>query len=85
VYVVQIQLSECQELLTNGQSPLYFLADEIPLFINIKLYHPANNFAKSADALYNSMIDDRDGHIPSPMIMFTCTTLRDSLLVWQKN
>jgi hypothetical protein len=31
------------------------------------------------------MIDDKDGHIPSPLIMFTCTALHDALLVWQKN
>jgi len=31
------------------------------------------------------MIDDKDSHIPSPMIMFICTTLRHALLGWQKN
>jgi hypothetical protein len=31
------------------------------------------------------MIDDKDGHIPSPLIMFTCTALRLALLEWQKN
>jgi hypothetical protein len=31
------------------------------------------------------MIDDMDGHIPSPLIMFTCTALRHALLEWQKN
>jgi len=31
------------------------------------------------------MIDDKDGHIPSPLIMFTCTVLRHALLEWQKN
>jgi len=31
------------------------------------------------------MIDDNDGHIPSPLIMFTCTALRHALLEWQKN
>ena len=31
------------------------------------------------------MIDDKDGHIPSPLIMFTCTALRHALLEWQKN
>jgi len=30
------------------------------------------------------MIDDKDGHIPSPLIMFTCTALRHALLVWKK-
>jgi hypothetical protein len=31
------------------------------------------------------MIDSKDGHIPSPLIMFTCTALRHALLQWQKN
>jgi len=31
------------------------------------------------------MINDKDGHIPSPLIMFTCTALRNALLEWQKN
>jgi len=31
------------------------------------------------------MINDKDGHIPSPQIMFTYTTLRHALLEWQKN
>jgi hypothetical protein len=44
-----------------------------------------NNCGKYADGFYNSMIDDQDCHIPSPLIMFTCTTLRHALLEWQKN
>jgi hypothetical protein len=31
------------------------------------------------------MIDDKDSHIPSPLTMFTCTTLCHALLEWQKN
>jgi len=31
------------------------------------------------------MIDDKDGHIPSPLIMFTCTALRHALLEWEQN
>jgi hypothetical protein len=31
------------------------------------------------------MIDDKDGHIPSPLIMFICTALRHAFLEWQKN
>jgi len=31
------------------------------------------------------MINDKDGHIPSPLIMSTCTALRHALLEWQKN
>jgi len=38
-----------------------------------------------ADGFYNSMINDKDGHIPSPLIMFTCTALHHALLEWQKN
>jgi len=38
-----------------------------------------------ADGFYNSMTDDKDGHIPSPLIMFTRTTSRDAVLEWQKN
>jgi len=30
------------------------------------------------------MTGDKDGHIPSPLIMFTCTALRHALLEWQK-
>jgi len=31
------------------------------------------------------MINDKDGYIPSPLIMFTCTALRHAPLEWQKN
>jgi len=31
------------------------------------------------------MIDHKDGHIPSPPIMFTCTALHHALLEWQNN
>jgi len=31
------------------------------------------------------MIDDKDGHIHSPLIMFACTTMRHALLEWQTN
>jgi hypothetical protein len=48
-------------------------------------YHWANNRGKYADGFYNSMIDNKDCHIPSPLIMFTCTALRDALEEWQKN
>jgi len=85
VYAVQIQRRECRKLLTNGQRPLYFLAEAIPRFIYIKSYHQANNHGKYADGFYNPMIDHKDGHIPSPLIMFTCTALRHTLLEWQKN
>jgi hypothetical protein len=48
--------------------------------IYIKYYHRANDRGKYADGLYNSMINDRDGHIPSPLIMFTSTALHHALL-----
>jgi len=44
-----------------------------------------NNRGKYANGYYNSLINDKDGHIPSPLIMFTCTALRHALLEWQKN
>jgi hypothetical protein len=31
------------------------------------------------------MINDNDGHIPSSLIMFTCTALRHNFLEWRKN
>jgi hypothetical protein len=31
------------------------------------------------------MINDKNGHIPSPLIMFSCTALRHALLEWPKN
>jgi len=40
---------------------------------------------KFADGLYNSMINDQDGHIPWPRLMFTCTAVRHPSLEWQKN
>jgi hypothetical protein len=51
----------------------------------LKFYLRSNNQGKCADGFYNSMIADKDGHIPSPLIMFTCTALRHALLEWQKN
>jgi hypothetical protein len=72
-------------MLTNGQCPLYFLTEAILEFIYTKFYHRANNRGKYTDGFYNSMIDDKDSHIPSPLIMFTCTALRHALLEWQMN
>jgi hypothetical protein len=69
----------------NGQRPLYFLAETIPGCIYIKFYHCATNCCKNADGLYNSIIDDMDGHIPLPLIMSTCTALHHALLECQKN
>ena len=85
VYAAQIQRRGSRTLLTNCQHPLLFLAVAIPQFIYIKFYHQANNHSKYADALYHCMINDKDSHIPSPLIMFACTTLRHALLERQKN
>jgi len=85
VYAVQIPRRECRKLLTNGQRPLYFVAEAIPRFIYIKFNRRANNRGKYADGFHNSMIDDKDGHIPLPLIMFTSTMLHNALLEWQKN
>jgi len=59
--------------------------EAILLLMYIICYHRANNHGKYADAIYNSMIDDKDSHIPLPLIMFTCTVLHNALLEWQKN
>jgi len=85
VYAVQIQHRESRKMLTNGQRPLYFLAEAIPVLIYIKYYHRLNNRGQYADGFHNSMIHDKDGPIPSPLFMFTCTTLRHALVEWQKN
>jgi len=64
VYAFQIQCRECRKLPMNGQRPLCFLAEAIPGFIQIKFYHRENNRGKYADGFYNSMIDNKDSHIP---------------------
>ena len=85
VYTVQIQCRDSPKLMTNGQNPLHFLVEGIPEFIYIQLYPPANNCSKYADAFHNSMSDDKDIHIPSPLLMFTCNALRHALLECQKS
>jgi hypothetical protein len=72
-------------LLTIRHLPLYILVEAILGYIYIKFYHRANNCGKYATGFYNSMIDNKDGHIASPLIMFNCTVLRHALLEWQKN
>jgi len=79
------QQGEFRKLLTNGQCPLYLLAEAISRCIYIKVYYQANNRGEYADWFYNSMIDDKDGHISSPLIMFTCTALHDASLECLKN
>jgi hypothetical protein len=61
------------------------LEEAIPGFIYIKFYHRLNTRCQYAAGYYNSMINDKDSYIPSPLIMFTCTTLRHAPLEWQKN
>jgi hypothetical protein len=51
----------------------------------IKIYHWANTCGKYGDGFYNSMIDDKDSCIPSPLIIFTCTALRHAIQEWEKN
>jgi hypothetical protein len=85
VYAVQIQCREKPKLRTNGWRPLYFLAEAIPRFIEVEFYHWANSCGKFADGCYQSIIDDNDGQIHSPQIMFNYTALRHALLEWQKN
>jgi len=53
--------------------------------INIRCYHRQNISGQQADEMYTSMIHDKYGHIPSPLIMFTSTVLRHGLLEWQQN
>jgi len=84
VYAVQIQCRECRKLLTNSQRSLHFLAEAIPGFIYIKFYHQPNKRGTYADGFYNSIIDDNDSHIPSPLIMFTRNVLRHTLLKWHQ-
>jgi len=85
VYAVQIQRRDSRKLLTNGQHSLFFLAEAIRGFIYIKFYHRANSRGKYADGFYHSIVNDKDGHIPSPLIMITCTALRHALVEWQRN
>jgi hypothetical protein len=85
VYAVQIQRRECRKMLTNGQRPLNLLLEAITGVIYIKFYHRAKNRGKYTDGFSNSMIDDKDGHILSPLIMVTWTALRHTLLEWQWN
>jgi hypothetical protein len=57
----------------------------MPRFIYMKFYAWVNNRGMYADGFYNSLIHDKDGHIPSPLLMFTCTALGHALLECQKN
>jgi hypothetical protein len=85
VYEVQIQLSECRTMQTNGQGPYCFFAEALPGCIYFEFLHHANYHSTYADRFYTCMIHHKDGHIPSPLIMFTFTALRYALLEWQNN
>jgi len=85
VYAVQSLRRVCRKVQTNGQHPGYFLAAAIARFINIKFHHQAKNHGKYADGFHDSLIDNEDRHIPSPLTMFTCTTLHHALIELQKN
>jgi len=76
---------ESRKLLSNGHHPLHFLAEAIPGFIYIKFYDWVNIHRKYADGFHNSYIDEKDSHIPSPLMLFTFTALAHALLEWQKN
>ena len=84
MYAAQIQPRESENLLTNCQCPVHILAEEVVRFVYIKFYHRANNCCQFADEFHNSIINDKDRHIPSPLITFTCTALRHTRLEWQK-
>jgi len=80
VNTVQIQRRESRELLMNAQRPLYILVVVIPGYIDIKLYHQVNNVSRYADGYHHSIIDNMDGQILPPLIMYTCTVLRHTIL-----
>jgi hypothetical protein len=63
-------------ILPGGSNPMFYLH---------QIFHQAKNCSMYADGFYFSLIDDKDYHIPLPLIMFTCTTLCHALLEWEKN
>jgi hypothetical protein len=69
----------------KGKCPLYILAEAIQQFICINFYHWANSCGMYADGFYIPIIEDKNCHIPSALIMFSCPQLRHALLKWQKN
>jgi len=83
VCAVQIQRRVCRKLRMNSLRPLYILAEATTGLIYIKIILRVNSQGKYVDGFYTSTIDDKDGHIPSPLIMFTCTALYHAVLEWQ--
>jgi hypothetical protein len=60
------------------------MGETIQQFVYIKFYRETNNRGEYGDGFYNSIIDHKDSHIHSPLIMYTCAVLRLCLLEWQK-
>ena len=83
LYVSQNRCRESRKLLTNSQNPLAFLVDSILRLIFTKFHPRPKNHGKYSNGCYNSMIHNQDGHIPLPLITFSCTALRHALLEWQ--
>jgi hypothetical protein len=75
---------ESPQWLTNGLHTQIILAEAILQCLYFKFDYRVNNRGKYADGLYNSNIDNKDNHMPSPLIMFASTTLGYALLEWQK-
>ena len=69
----------------NMKRPLWFLTEAVPNFIYIKFFRRSNSRGKYADGFYNFMIADKEGQIPTPLIIYTCAAFRHSLLEWEKN
>jgi len=85
VYTARIQRRESGKLLRNGQRPLYFQAEVILPTIDFKFHYQANNRSNNADGFYHSIINDKDGSIPLPLIMFAWTAFCHTLVEWQTN
>jgi len=84
VYTFKIQPRVNRKQLMNGQHPLHFVVEAIPGIIYIKFYPQLNSRGKYANGFHNSMIDDKDRNIPSPLIMCTCTALHHAVREGQK-
>jgi hypothetical protein len=70
---------------TNGQHPLYILAEVKWWYIYTTFHHQVNISSEFADRFCNSMIDDKDSHIPLPQIIFSFPMLSHAFLDWLKN
>jgi len=84
-YAAQIQHRQSRKLQTNLQHSLHFWLKVNKLLVYIKFYDQANNCGRCMDGFYHIMINHKDSHIPSPLIMCTCIALRNCLLGWQMN